>query len=670
MKPTLDSHTCEKTEQSHAAQKQSGLKRPLIGWSKLLFPLLGLASLLWFLIRVIPKPSRATYPCMKVAAPLASGFIIYIMGWMATIFFFRKAKEELKSHAVYAVLFLVIAVCIGSFSFLQNKKDTYACPTTSSDPYPANTPIGTAKGIFPGRVVWAYNPEATNENCNSTSYGDGYFLEKNNNQAVIDQMLAEAVMALTGEATAAQAWEAIFKYHNENHRKGGVGYKKGEKIFIKINSVHASNLNADGSIKRNSNYGLVDTSPQAVLAVLRQLINHAGIDQNDIYVGDPFRDIFKHCYDMWHNDFPNVHYLDRSGFPGRERFVRGSSPSVFYADKKKVLPYENETLYAILEEAEYLINIPAMKGHRWAGVTFFAKNHFGSITRSDAQHLHPGLMRTTYDGPLRDGYKKYRVLVDLMGNKNLGGKTLLYVMDGLWATSYEHDPPCQFRMAPFNNDWASSIFVSLDPVAIASVCLDFMQAEFHTEDLTTSPPRYAYANFDGVDDYLHQAASPAEWPDDIVYDPENDGIPLTSLGVHEHWNNPIDMQYSRNLGTGEGIELVALKHTTAVAQDEDLTTMAPDITLYQSYPNPFNSSTQITYSLPVPAKVNLTVLDVQGQAVCNLVNSFQRTGTHTAIWNGLDENGSPVSSGIYFYQLSVDDGYGVHRQIHRMALLR
>jgi hypothetical protein len=47
-------------------------------------------------------------------------------------------------------------------------------------------------------------------------------------------------------------------------------------------------------------------------------------------------------------------------------------------------------------------------------------------------------------------------------------------------------------------------------------------------------------------------------PSKTVYDPEKDGKPLTSRGVHEHWNNAADKQYSRNLGTGAGIELVAL----------------------------------------------------------------------------------------------------------------
>lgn len=60
----------------------------------------------------------------------------------------------------------------------------------------------------------------------------------------------------------------------------------------------------------------------------------------------------------------------------------------------------------------------------------------------------------------------------------------------------------------------------------------------------------------GVDDYLHQAADPKYWPAGIVYAPNGDNIPMKGLGVHEHWNNPMDKQYSRNLGKGEGIDLV------------------------------------------------------------------------------------------------------------------
>jgi hypothetical protein len=60
----------------------------------------------------------------------------------------------------------------------------------------------------------------------------------------------------------------------------------------------------------------------------------------------------------------------------------------------------------------------------------------------------------------------------------------------------------------------------------------------------------------GAHDYLHESALANNPPSGTIYDPENDGIILESLGVHEHWNNSTDKQYSRNLSTGEGIELI------------------------------------------------------------------------------------------------------------------
>lgn len=61
--------------------------------SKVSFLIMGLASLLWFLIRVIPKPSRASYPCMRATAPLMSAFILYVSGLLATIWIFRRQKQ-------------------------------------------------------------------------------------------------------------------------------------------------------------------------------------------------------------------------------------------------------------------------------------------------------------------------------------------------------------------------------------------------------------------------------------------------------------------------------------------------------------------------------------------------------------------------------------------------
>jgi hypothetical protein len=156
-------------------------------------------------------------------------------------------------------------------------------------------------------------------------------------------------------------------------------------------------------------------------------------------------------------------------------------------------------------------------------------------------------------------------MVDLMGSKYLGQNTLLCIIDGLFGGGAdETKAPVKYMMAPFNNDWANSIFISQDQVALESVCYDFLRTEWNGTNIH-SPANNSYEsipNVNGVDDYLHQAADPANWPEGIIYDPDNSGRALASLGVHEHWNDPVNKQYSGNLskgkGKGNGIELLSI----------------------------------------------------------------------------------------------------------------
>jgi serine protease len=74
-------------------------------------------------------------------------------------------------------------------------------------------------------------------------------------------------------------------------------------------------------------------------------------------------------------------------------------------------------------------------------------------------------------------------------------------------------------------------------------------------------------------------------------------------------------------------------------------------TLNQNYPNPFNPSTVITYSLTASADVELVVINVLGQQIRSLVNQYQSAGDHNVVWDGRDQGGNQVASGIYFYRM-------------------
>ncbi|UCD38536.1 MAG: T9SS type A sorting domain-containing protein, partial [Fidelibacterota bacterium] len=152
-----------------------------------------------------------------------------------------------------------------------------------------------------------------------------------------------------------------------------------------------------------------------------------------------------------------------------------------------------------------------------------------------------------------------------------------------------------------------------------------------------------------VDDYLHQAADSTNWPPGIRYDPEHDDSVLASLGVHEHWNDAAAKLYSRDLGTGEGIELLKLVPETPTAS-EPATNLPTAFSLESSYPNPFNPSTTIRYQLPRAGEVTLVVYDILGREVAILVDGYTEPGYYEVHWNG-----RRFPSGTYFTRLTTPD---------------
>jgi len=90
------------------------------------------------------------------------------------------------------------------------------------------------------------------------------------------------------------------------------------------------------------------------------------------------------------------------------------------------------------------------------------------------------------------------------------------------------------------------------------------------------------------------------------------------------------------------------------------------LTLFQNQPNPFNPSTTIRYYLPEACRVKLDVFDVQGRLIATLADGQQKKGSHAVEWRGFDDSGVAVSSGIYFYRLTV----GKNTLSRKMVLLR
>ena len=92
--------------------------------------------------------------------------------------------------------------------------------------------------------------------------------------------------------------------------------------------------------------------------------------------------------------------------------------------------------------------------------------------------------------------------------------------------------------------------------------------------------------------------------------------------------------------------------TNALSLDENLT-IPTQFALHQNYPNPFNPSTQISFDVPEGSElVRLNIYNILGKKVSTLLNNVMSPGKHKIEWNAKDNEGNPVASGIYFYELS------------------
>jgi len=410
--------------------------------------------------------------------------------------------------------------------------------------------MGTGKGIHPGRVVWVHNPEATRwdgqtERLSVKSATGEWWDDANCDPKKVDAMVSTALQGLAGKKSDKAAWESIFKHFNKTKGFGNAGYKAGEKISIKCN------MNNDRSNTAPWPSGRGMPSPQVVHALLRQLVQAAGVPGEDItffdatdgrFISDPIYNRIKADPDE------RLHKIvfmvnPKTAARGRLPVEPDTTDPIKFSDPKVGIAFQPKCVV----DAKYRINLALLRAHTICGVTLCTKNNNGTLFWPASNYWGPRVYHE-YIRKTR-GLPAYNAFVDIMGHRQIGGKGLLYLIDGLYAA--EQSETNILRYASFNDHWASSIFMSQDPVAIDSVGLDFLRNE----------PRAAGVHGPGnPDNFMHEAALIGNAPSGTKYDPEQDGSVLTqSLGVHEHWNNEKEKKYSRNLGKKEGIELLALK---------------------------------------------------------------------------------------------------------------
>jgi hypothetical protein len=389
----------------------------------------------------------------------------------------------------------------------------------------ANKPIGTARGIFPGRVVWVHDTSVAKwDGVNGYWWDDKY-----TSQVEASKMLVASLTSLTGEPQENKAWDKLFRYFNNTKRKIERGFSKEEKIAIKINEN-----NTDAHANNNN----INASPQMVYALLRSLILAANVPQRDITVFDASRFITDNIFNKCHSEFPEVIFVDNVGGDGRVESEYVANAIHYSVDNGQLA----RGLVKCVIEADYVIDMALLKGHIGQGVTLCAKNYYGalSIDKDFRKNFHDNFSQD------KNGKPKYMTFVDFLGHKDLGEKTILFMIDGIYGSKDVNGIPTpKWGMNPFDNNWPGSLFISQDGVAIDAVGLDFLSSEWP-----------GMIDISYADSYLVEAAMADDPPSKTFYDPDGDSVRCKSLGVMEHWNNPREKKYSRNLGRQAGIELI------------------------------------------------------------------------------------------------------------------
>jgi hypothetical protein len=120
------------------------------------------------------------------------------------------------------------------------------------------------------------------------------------------------------------------------------------------------------------------------------------------------------------------------------------------------------------------------------------------------------------------------------------------------------------------------------------------------------------------------------------------------------------------INNGQMVESGVVPESPKRYKPSNLTGIPMEFSLLQNYPNPFNPDTEIGYSLPENCYVNVAVYNILGRKVKLLIDRYQTAGSKTVHWDGKDEQGNDVASGIYFYRIKA----GEFSQIKKMVLLR
>jgi len=633
--------------------------------SKLWLPLIGLVSLIWFLIRVVPKPSRAFYPCQRAAFPFASAFILWIIGFFSSILLFKNARLKFAFNKYYTGAGLLIA---GLAIILSINN------------------INTIAGENAGN-----SPQSTLE-----------LVDMNNNVPVEIDNLENTVSIVKSDKSNAfdiEAAEIETMVRNAVQLAGGLDnlIDDGMVVVLKPNLVCTFNYADNNTVSEKANGMVTDYRLiQAVVNIVRELNPNGKIyllegsaigttTENMVTVGwnkvtgiDDFIGIEQESGDWYEFD---SELLSAVNLP--------DSISLYSDDLK---PNGTREIYLnrIYFESDVLISIPVLKNHFVTGITGSVKNvgigatpgkiygngesddyptqRWNGIDHNDINNLHKWIhdfyacrpvdfaiidgLQGNDRGPVADGYSNFS-----QAQKNmkliLAGKDPIAV-DAVASLVMGHDPQKVNHLVHLHNSGFGNVNSALINVVGESV-----------ESVRTKFSNYSA----GLSSVFTKFKSDEYNPDSIVYTENSvivymtDTIDLSRMQLtyaHESFQkirlrdfNRIEINTSSSSASDSALTILytdkymntLIKNYIGTFVNPSSVNKADNQNSLLLYPNPVRQSLNLEISNSFFGKYIISVLSMSGQIL--MQESFcKNTQTKTSTIDC-----SKFDSGYYLFKI-------------------
>jgi hypothetical protein len=465
---------------------------------------IGMIPLLWFFYRTGTKPSRIQYPCQQLSLKHSTFFLQSLLAIPVSerLSYFLNFEFSLRRFfKIVLVVLLIVSLYFfiaAGWQWWQNYQSRVAFENHKSSPSAnsvnvsdhVNSGFQTASNeLYDHRVVSIHSSEAT-----SYDYSTGMHWEYIN-QEVISDMVQRGVMILTGKTNLKDAWQEL------------IPYQQGEVVAIKVNFNNCWNCNGADANEMNN---LAET----INAVIDGLLS-INVTAEKIWITDPSRTIGDRFRNMIITDGIQ-YYSAQTGSPycNDPNYFPTDYVAIDSVDTSPISNPSDEQVRPsqVFVDADHLINIPLMKGHGAGWHTLGLKNHYGSVLFKS----HSRSEMHDYAEPWGSYYDPDRHPIgDINNNPHIRDKTRLILGDSLYGHPQNHySTPIKWKT--FNDDSPNMLFFGVDPIAVESVMLDWMNEES-----------------------VQQGDTAKIYHDELHYSDE-----VLSLGIHEHWDSFGNRQYS------------------------------------------------------------------------------------------------------------------------------